>query len=120
MPGQQAGILRSQVTFAERIEFQDGYGNTVAAWEDRWTCRAQIEPQKGGEDVMAARLSGRQPVIIRVRQCPETLAVTPDWKVTNVDNGVAYNVQTIIDPGEASGDHGHWLDMLAEAGVAVG
>jgi SPP1 family predicted phage head-tail adaptor len=120
MPVSGGGQLRSQIVFSERVSSLDLYGNEVADWIERFSTRAQFLPMKGGEDVLAARLEGRQPVVIRIRQSPEARAVTPDWKVQNVDNGVEFNIRGIIDPEEGTSQHGRWLDILAESGVATG
>lgn len=113
-----AGDLRHVVTFAERDTVEDEYGNPSTGWVDRFTVRANITPRLGGETVEAARLAGRQPVVIRVRISPDTRKVTTDWKATD-QNGIAYNIRTTVDPFLGDSKHGMYLDMLAESGVAV-
>jgi head-tail adaptor len=113
-----AGSLRHRVTFAERDTTQDEYGNVSGGWIDRCTVAANITPRLGGEAIDAARLAGRQPVMIRVRATPLTRRITTDWKATDQD-GTAYNVRTAIDAFMGSVDHGYYIDMMAEAGVAV-
>jgi SPP1 family predicted phage head-tail adaptor len=113
-----AGDLRHRVTFAERNTIEDEYGNVSTDWTDRFTVAANIIPRLGGEAMDAARLAGRQPVIIRVRHSPDTVQVTTDWKATD-QAGKSYNVRTAIDPLMGESRHGMWIDMLAETGVAV-
>ena len=113
-----AGELRHRVTFAERNQVQDEYGNVSTGWLVRFTAAANITPRLGGETVEAARLAGRQPVVIRVRQTPDTRRVTTDWKATD-QRGTEYNVRTAVDPYLGDGNRGMWIDMLAESGVAV-
>ena len=113
------GDLRSRVTFAQRNDVQDEYGNVSTGWLDRFTVAAQISPRLGGETIDAARLAGRQPVVIRVRNSIDTRAIRTDWKATNVDTGTEYNIRTAVDPDEGGVEHGKWIDMMAEAGVAI-
>jgi SPP1 family predicted phage head-tail adaptor len=113
-----AGTLRHRVTFAERNTTQDEYGNPSTGWVDRCTVFAGIFPRLGGEAVDAARLAGRQPVVIRVRKSPDTKRITTDWKATD-QAGKEYNIRTAIDPLLGDGAHGFYIDMLAETGVAV-
>jgi head-tail adaptor len=113
-----AGALRYRVTFAERNNVEDEYGNVTTGWIDRCTVAAGIFPRLGGEAVDAARLAGRQPVVIRVRKSPDTKRITTDWKATD-QAGKQYNIRTAIDPALGDGQHGFYIDMLAETGVAV-
>jgi hypothetical protein len=112
-----AGALRYRVTFAERDTTQDEHGN-YGDWIDRFTVAANIMARLGGESVEAERLAGRQPVVIRVRKSPDTALITVDWKATD-EAGAIYNIRTAIDPFIGTSQHGFWIDMLAETGVAV-
>lgn len=85
-----------------------------------FTVWANITPRLGGETVEAARLAGRQPVIVRVRQSPDTILIRTDWKITDTQSGVEYNIRSVADPELGGVEHGKWLDMLAESGVAIG
>lgn len=113
-----AGALRYRVTFAERNTTQDAYGNMSTGWLDRFTVAANIIPRLGGEAVDAARLAGRQPVVIRVRKSPDTAKITTDWKATD-QAGREYNVRTAVDPALGDTRRGYFIDMIAETGVAV-
>ena len=113
-----AGSLRHRLTFAQRDTTQDEYGNMTESWIDRFTVSAAIIPKHGGEQVMAERLAGRQPVVIRVRASPETNQVTTDWRATD-ENGHEYNLRTALDPLYGNSRAGFWYEMLAETGVAV-
>jgi len=117
--GAGAGGLRQVVTFAQPDSVTDEYGNVTQGWADQFTIDANITPRLGGETVEAARLAGRQPVIIRVRQTANTRAIAPDWMATDVRSAVAYNVRAVSDPNLGNNDHGKWIDMLAESGVAI-
>jgi SPP1 family predicted phage head-tail adaptor len=111
--------FRSCVTFARRIDTTDEFGGTGGEWQDQFTVAANIRPRLGGETVEAARLTGRKPFVIRVRQSPATRQIDTDWRATNVHTGMIYNVRATADPHEGDSRHGQFVDMLAEAGVAV-
>jgi SPP1 family predicted phage head-tail adaptor len=113
-----AGEFRHVVTFAQRDTVSDEYGNPSTGWVDRFTVRADLTARLGGETVEAARLAGRQPVVIRVRKSPDTAQVTTDWKATD-QSGTVYNIRSAIDPFLGDRLHGMFIDMLAESGVAV-
>jgi head-tail adaptor len=114
-----AGDLRQTIVWAEPSGTLDEYGNTQQGWQDRFTLRAQITPRLGGETVEAARLAGRQPVVIRVRNSPDTRLIQTSWKATDADSGIAYNIHAIADPDMGGPQHGQWIDVMAESGVAV-
>ena len=118
-PASGGGDLRQRVTFAMPDSVEDAYGNVTTGWVDQFTVSANITARLGGETVEAARLAGRQPVIIRVRQTIATRRIRTDWKATDQASGVAFNIRTAIDPHIGDVDHDRWVDMLAETGVAV-
>lgn len=118
-PASGAGELRQTVTFAMPDSVTDEYGNVTQGWLDQFTIAANITARLGGETVEAARLAGRQPVIIRVRQSSDTRRIRTDWKATETNSGAVFNIRTAIDPNLGDNEHGKWIDMLAETGVAV-
>jgi head-tail adaptor len=83
MPG--AGDLRAQVKFSKPDAVPDAYGNVATGWLDMFTVAANITPRLGGETVEAARLAGRQPVVIRVRHSTDTTQIKTDWRATTVE-----------------------------------
>jgi head-tail adaptor len=118
-PEYGAGSLRYRLKFSERDTVGDEFGNPSTGWVERFTVAANITAKVGGEAVDAARLAGRQPVIISVRRSPDTRLVTTDWKATEVENGIEFNIRTAIDPFVGDSQHGIWIEMIAETGVAV-
>ena len=80
MPITGSGDLRQRLVWAEPVGASDIYGNEQQAWADRFTIRAQITPRLGGEAVEAARLEGRQPVVVRVRNSPDTRLIRTNWR----------------------------------------
>lgn len=114
------GDLRSRVTFAERVTRSDNAGNMQAEWIDRLTCPAQIIAARGSESLDATRLESRGSDVIRVRFNPATRAIVADWKATDVESGVAYNIRAVRDPFQGTPQHGRWIDCYCEQGLAVG
>ena len=112
-----AGKLTERVTIARRIEINpdapNDYGNTVADWADEGTVSAEYIHLRGGEAVMAGRLQGRHPQIVRVRASALTRQVETHWRVTDARTGTHFNVRDVTpDPGRA------WIDWLCEVGTA--
>jgi head-tail adaptor len=108
-----AGHLRERLAFEERAETDDGYGNTVGAWEERFVVAAQVTPRMGSEPVIAARLQGIQPVTIRVRSSSQTRRIAAGWRARDVRSGVVY---AIASPGANVDQRDRYLDFLAEQG----
>ncbi|RJG44914.1 phage head closure protein [Mesorhizobium sp. DCY119] len=88
----------------------DGYGNPgpgiwtgVEAW-------ARIQPLKGSETVIAARLSGKQPVVIHLRWTPDLSDMTTAWRVRHADSGVIYDIKSVANMDEKR----EFLELLAE------
>lgn len=109
-----AGKLKHRIAFDQSALISDGYGNARGDWVEQFSVRAGVEARFGGEQVTAARLEGRQPVIITVRQSIKTKLIGTDWRARDVRLGTVYAIQSIADPN----DDGHWFDMLCETGAA--
>ena len=110
-----AGELRERVTFSERALTSDGYGNSLGDWADQFTVAARIRPRLGGEEVMAARLSGRNLATITVRYSSDTAEITTDWRAVDTRTGDVWNVRSVVNPDERK----RYIDVLAERGVAT-
>jgi head-tail adaptor len=110
-----AGRLNQRFTFERRVSQGDGAGNTVAAFVPVFTCAAARADLKGGETVMASRLEGRQPVVLRIRASAESRAVTTDWMARDARSGETFNIRSKSETGDRL-----YFDMLCEAGVAEG
>lgn len=112
-----AGKARFRVRFDKQAEIEDPAGGTTSNWQEQFTRWADIRPQKGGEDVMAQRLQGRQPVLIFVRYDSETAMITPAWRAVELLNNIPirfYAIKTCEDMERRR----QWITMLAEAGAA--
>jgi head-tail adaptor len=121
-----AGDLFQHVAFDERADRNDGYGNQKAEFVERFERRAGFTPLRGGETVIAARLEGRQPIVVRVRADPDTLKIDADWRMRDLRkgrwagdpgkhwDGPVYAVRSIIES-----DDRQFLDITVEGGVAA-
>lgn len=108
--------LRRQITFSARAATPDGYGTPVSgAFADQFTVFARVRPMRGGEDVMAARLGGRQPVVLSVRSTPSTRLIRTEWRATDAQDATRVYALRSITPDEKN----RWIDILCEAGVAA-
>ena len=116
-----ASELRERLAFDARADLDlnsppgDGYGNTEGDWQERFKVAAGVKPLKGGEDVLASRLTGVQPVVIRIRYSNQTLAITAAWRARDVRSGVEYALTAIADMDGRK----EYLDILATAGAAA-
>lgn len=109
----QAGQLRGRITFAVRSTGVDEYGNGESAFVDQFTVAARVQFLRGGENVMAERLQGNQPVVITVRASSDTRQITTDWRATDAhDPELVYNVRS-ASPGERR----DYIDLLCQVGV---
>ncbi|MBB3396870.1 head-tail adaptor protein [Rhizobium sp. BK060] len=122
-----AGILFERVAFDQRAMQPDGFGNEQEKFVEQFQRRAGFTYMRGGETVIASRLEGRQPIVVRVRRDSNTLLITPDWRMRDVRNGAwqgtgadqywegpIYAVRSI-----APTDDRQFLDIMIESGVAA-
>lgn len=109
-----AGDLRWRVAFERRVVVVDDYGNERGDFAEQFVVWANIKARLGGEAVVAARLEGKQPVTITVRQSPQTRTITEDWRARDVRADKVYAIRSIADP-----DGGRqWLEILTQTGTA--
>lgn len=106
--------LQHRVAFDSPAPQSDGQGGQISGWTEEFTIDAGFTWLRGGETVMAARLAGRQPVVMRVRKSTDTDQVTPAWRIRDALSGAVYNVRSIVPT-----DDRRWYDITAESGVAV-
>ena len=111
-----AGDLRERVAFDKRMDYDDGFGNTVSDFVEQFQTWARITPLVGQEAVQAARLEGTQTVVITVRDYADTHKIGSDWQVRNTLDGVVYAVKG--PPINRDERHG-FFDILAQTGVAT-
>jgi SPP1 family predicted phage head-tail adaptor len=110
-----SGELRERLTFSRRAVTSDGYGNTEGDWEEQFTVWGRVRPRLGGEEVMAARLSGRSVATITLRYSEQTALIDSDWRAVNANSGEVWNIRSAINPDERR----RYIELLAEKGVGV-
>ena len=110
-----AGGLHDLYGFESRDAVDDGYGNAISGpWVERFSRHCETIYLRGTENILAARLEGRQPVMLRVRCSGEAQAVNTDWRAHDKRSGTYFNVRALtLSPDRA------FLEILAEAGVAA-
>ena len=108
-----AGRLVERVAFDARPAEDDQHGNIESDFVEQFQRRAGFTFLRGGEAVIAARLEGRQPVVVLVRSDSETRLVDTDWQMRDVRTSKVYAVKSIIPS-----DDRQWLHITVESGVA--
>lgn len=111
-----ANELRDRVSlWGEGPPVDNGWGEMIPGpFEEQGIEHAHVRYLRGGETVMAGRLTGKQPAIFTLRQNVLTRAMTTAW-VIKTEDGAAFNVRAINDPDGKNA----WLEMLGEKGVAT-
>lgn len=108
-----SGQLFHSVTFSVMTEVPDSHGGFDLV-PVSFTTRAHIRYLRGGETVQAARLTGKQPVVVTVRRNSQTIALTTDAKMTDARTGTEYQIRGIVPT-----DDRQFMEITAESGVAT-
>lgn len=121
------GQLFERVAFDARASVDDGAGNHEGDFVQRFERRAGFTFLRGSESVIAARLEGRQPIVVRVRACSQTQQINAGWRMRDLRNGAwagevghqywtgpVYAVRSVIPSGDRQ-----WIDVTVESGVAA-
>lgn len=115
--------LIEHVAFDGRQEVDDGMGNFVGKFVEALQCRAAFVYLRGTETVIAARLEGRQPIVVRVRRSSKTNQIDHDWQMRDLRDGAwdgdrwtgpVFAVRSIIPTEDRL-----YLDIAVERGVAT-
>ena len=107
-----SGQLFHKVAFDAPTSSQNGYGGVIQGWTEAAQVRAGIQYLRGGEVVQAARLQGRQPVVIKVRYSATLSLADPSWRIRDLRTAAVYNIRSIV-----RSDDRQWLEITAESGV---
>lgn len=109
-----AGDLIERVGFERPVSGADGAGGVQDGFQEWYSCRAQYIHLRGGESVMAGRLEGRHPLVMRIRASSTAREITTEWQVRDKRSGKVFNIRDITPS-----DDRLWLDVLVEGGVAA-
>jgi head-tail adaptor len=109
-----AGKLSERVVFDFPTPEDDGQGGREDGWTEGFSCSAGFRYLRGGETVQAARLAGRQPVVVTIRQSSLSRQVTHDWRMRDARSCDVYNIRSIVPT-----DDRMYLELTCEKGVAV-
>lgn len=107
------GQFHHSVTFSIMTEVPDNHGGFDLVSEE-FTTRAHIRFLRGGETVQAARLQGRQPVVVTVRRSSKTMQIDADTVMRDVRTGTVYNIRAVVPTEDRQ-----FIEITAESGVAV-
>lgn len=105
--------LRERIGFYRHGTSSDGAGGSQTAPILQFETWAAFHHLRGGEAVMAGRLSGTHSVIVRVRRSQQTLAVGSEWSIEDRRSGKRYNIRDVEPVGLL------WLDFTCQSGVAT-
>ena len=123
----KAGTLYFPVAYDAPKEVPDGHGGVEVGWDtdNAVMARAHFLYLRGGETVQAARLQGRQPIVVTIRNSAVAREITAGWRMRDMNagtlssgdvwSGPAFNVRTAPVPS----DDRQWLEITVEGGVAV-
>jgi head-tail adaptor len=106
--------LDELVAFDSPSETVDDYGGVATAFLEAYRCRAHFRYLRGGETVQAARLEGRQPVVVTIRTSALARTITSDWRMRDVRRGQTFNIRSIVPSDDRA-----WIEITAEKGVAA-
>ena len=81
-------------------------------WEERFEEALEVTYLRGGEDVIAGRLEGRNMVVLRARSGFSALGVTQAWRIKDKNTDRVFNIRSII-PSQDGG----WIEFTCETGL---
>lgn len=124
-----AGQLYEHVAWDKREKVNpdapNDYGNNFSAFVEQFQCRAGFTYLRGGESIIASRLTGKQPIVVRVRASSETRLIDTDWRMRDARNGSWTDSSETVWTGPvfavrsvAETPDRRWIDVMVEKGVA--
>lgn len=115
-----SGSLRGRVHCQRRTVEPDPWGGDPREGDFAtvFTCAAEFIPLKGGETVIASRLQGVQPFIVRVRQSSQTRQIDETWRLVDARPapGTERRIFAIKAPPTDPDQKRAWLEILVEQG----
>lgn len=109
-----AGPQRERIAFDKRDQSSDGGGGITTAFSEQFVLWASYTHLRGGETVIAGRLEGKHPAIIRVRASVNSRLIGTDWRARDERAGTTYAIRDVTWTPDRK-----WIDLLCESGVAA-
>lgn len=110
--------LQHRLTFQRRADLVDDFGNSSSDFVGQFTEPAELViPRAGSEAVVGARLTGQQPIIIRVRLNSRTSQIRADWRAVDARNPAL--VYALTAPPVDREQTRRWLELPATHGAAA-
>ena len=106
--------LFERVAWESRQTADDGFGNEQGTFVEQFETYAEFIHLRGGEAVVAARLEGRQPTVVRIRATAQALLIKPDWQMRDTRTSALYAVRSVAPTRDR-----RWVDVMVEGGVAA-
>jgi len=113
----RTGALRERVHCQSPAGVDDGWGTPLPGageFATQFTISAAMRPRTGGEAVDAARLGGRQPYVVTVRNTSQTRKISTAWRL--VDARDDSRVFAITSPPADPDGKNAWLEFIAVEG----
>lgn len=115
-----AADFRFTVRFDTLITVSDPFGGETTSWSTLETGsfvrKAALTMLKGGEEVMAQRITGIQPALIRVILDSDTATIDPSWRAVQLLPGDAERPYALKSVADMEGNN-RVITMLCEAGA---
>lgn len=111
-----AGRLDRRYRFEKRASVEDGAGNFDGEWVLQYECAGARKYLRGGEAVMASRLTAKSPVILTIRNCIAARQIQPEWRAVDARTLEVFNIRERPQESDSRG----YMEMLCESGVASG
>ena len=109
-----AAKLQELVAFDRPTEAPDEYGGVNRTFSEAFRTAAAFLYLRGGETVQAARLEGRQPVVVTIRQSALARTIGPDWRMRDARRNEVYNIRSIVPSADRM-----YFELTCEKGTAA-
>lgn len=107
--------LIERLAFDKPVKAADGRGGETVTMTEQFQARGHFRYLRGGETVQAARLEGRQPIVITIHNFAEALGIAPDWGIRDLGRTAlgTLQVKAVVESEDR-----RWIEITAERGVA--
>jgi hypothetical protein len=112
--------LRERVTFQWRDD--SGAPGAASEWTDQFTLAARLKPRlTGSEDIVAGRMTGKQPYVMTVRSDRRSRMVDGSWRAFDARKGIGPNNRPhrlfqILSKADVQEDN-RFIDFLVQEGL---